>query len=111
MIMLPLLTIIKCPPLRDHLAQCGLQNGPVFIVNSISCRSKVPNVPLTQCSQCSQYSQYSGGDYYGTNYPALVFIVIIVLITLTLSIFPPLIIGNTSITRDSAPLIQCEGGC
>ena len=77
----------------------------------ISCRSKVPNVPVTQCSQYSQYVQYSGGDYYGTNYPALVLIVIIVLITLTLSIFPPLT-GNTSITRDSAaPLIQCEGGC
>ena len=89
-----------CPP--------PLVIGLIVIVVAVT--SKVPNVPLTQCSQCSQYVQYSGGDYYGTNYPALVLIVIIVLITLTLSIFPPLT-GNTSITRDSAPLIQCEGGC
>ena len=93
------INIIKCPPLRDHLAQCGLQYGLVLPV-------KVPNVPLTQCSQ---YVQYSGGDYYGTNYPALVLIVVMVLTTLTLSIFSPLI-GNTSIMKGSAPLIQCEGG-
>ena len=76
----------------------------------VAVTSKVTNVPLTQCSQCSQYVQYSGGDYYGTNYPALVLIVIIVLTTLTLSIFSPLT-GNTSIMKDSAPLIQYEGGC